>query len=139
MIEDQTPQDMPNAGALLGGITALIGVVGAIAIYRQPESLQVPLWLAMIACFCFVLSGLALSLKTTRFNGLFQWTIVLLVLCMASIPAWLALGSGVGSCSASLPLIGTPLGCRLAFGISTALVLLFLASAIRAAVRGPAA
>ena len=138
MTEDQSPQKMSNAGLVMSGITALVGVAGAIAIYRQPESLQVPLWLAMIACFCFALSGLALSLKTTRFTRLFQWTIVLLLLCMASVPAWLTLGDSVGSCTASFPLIANPLGCRVAFGVSTALTLLLLVSAVKAAVRGPA-
>ena len=138
MIEDQPPQDLPNAGALLGGITAIVGIVGAVAIYRHPDSLQVPLWLAMTACFCFVLSGLALSLKASRFTRLFQWTIVALLLCMASIPTWLAFGNGIGTCTASLPLIGSPFACRLAFGISAALVIVFLAAVTRLAVRGPA-
>lgn len=135
MIEDQTPQEMPNVGSLLGAITAVVGIAGAIAIYRHPESLQVPLWLAMIACFCFVLSGIALSLKTTRFTRLFQWNIVFILLCMGSIPAWLTFGNSVGSCSASLPLITSPIGCRLAFGVSTVLTLLILVSAVKAAVR----
>lgn len=50
MSEDPPDQGIWDAAPLFGGITALIGMTGALAIYYQPESLQVPFWLVMIAC-----------------------------------------------------------------------------------------
>lgn len=138
MIKQHPRSDIPCAGALFACVVALVGLAGAIAIYRQPEGLQVPLWLALTACFSFLLSGIALSLKTTRYRRLFHWTVVLLLLCMGAIPAWLTLGSGASTCTASPPVISSILGCRFVFGVSTAVILLFLLLAIKDAIRRPA-
>ncbi len=138
MVQDQIPSEMPRVDTLFGCVVALIGIAVAIAIYRQPESLQVPLWLALTACLCFVLSGIALSLKSTHYTRMYQWSVVVLLLCMACIPAWLALGSGARTCTATIPLIDSNLGCRLAFGVATAFMLPILLLAIKHAVSRPA-
>ncbi len=138
MVQDQLSSKTPRVDTLFGGLVALVGIAVAIAIYRQPESLQVPLWLALMACLCFVLSGIALSLKSTHYTRAYQWSVVVLLLCMAYIPAWLALGSGARTCTATIPLIDSNLGCRLAFGVATAFMLPILLLAIKHAVRRPA-
>jgi len=138
MVQDQIPSEMPRVDTLFGCVVALIGIAVAIAIYRHPESLQVPLWLALTACLCFVLSGIALSLKSTHYTRMYQWSVVVLLLCMTCIPAWLALASGARTCTATIPLIDSNLGCRLAFGVATAFMLPILLLAIKHAVRRPA-
>ncbi len=137
MIEEQPPLDMPYAGAFLGGVVVLAGLAGAIAIHRHPEGLAVPFGLALTACFSVSLTGVVLWLKTTRYRRVYHWTVVVLVLCMGVIPAWLAFGTGASTCSASLPFIDSALGCRLAFGVSTAFMLLVLVLAIKDAIRRP--
>ena len=137
MIEEPPPSETTLSGPLSGAVVASVGIVAAVAVLRQPGGLQVPLWVAMVACLSFVLSGVVLALKTSRFEALYRWSVVLLLLCMGAVPAWLTFGSVTGVCTASLPFIGGPLGCRLAFGASTCLVLLMLWLAIKEALRRP--
>lgn len=139
MTRVRSPSDTPNAGALAGFGTALVGLAGGVAIYRQPESLMVPLWLGLVACACFVLSGIALALKTTRYTRLYQWSVVALLVCMGCLPAWFAFAGGIAKCTASLPLLDGPLGCKIAFGIATLVMLPILMLAVRQAIRKPAA
>ena len=135
-------QPAPKAsfgGAILGGMIALVGVAVALEVYSHPEGLKAPLWVALVACSTLPLSGLALWLKATRFNRVYHWTVVAIVLCMGSIAAWLTFGRDAGACTSNIPLIGSPFACRVAFGASTVFALLILALAIKDAIRRPAA
>ena len=133
MAHHKAPPESPHSDKLLGAVVALAGIAVAIAMYLKPESLQVPLWLALVACLCFVLSGLALSLKATRFTRSYHLSVVALLLCMTCIPAWLAFGSGVRTCTATIPLMDGDAGCRLAFAVATAIMLPILGLAIKQA------
>lgn len=135
MSTDHTPE--PQAQNLLFGvISAVVGAVAAVAIYNDQGSLRVPMWVAMLACSCFVLAGLALVLRDCVYAAAYRWTVVLLLLCMTIIPAWTSVASNNRGCRASLLFVETLTGCRLAFGVSTVLMMTVLLIAIRQTMRG---
>ena len=132
MSDDHTP--VPQAQNLLFGvIAAIVGLIAAYTIYSDQSLLRVPLWLAMLACGCCVLAGLALALRDSAFAAAYRWTVVLLLLCMTIIPAWISFASNHRYCRASLLFLDGPTGCRVAFGVSTVLMVIVLLVAIRQA------
>lgn len=123
----------------LGGcLCALIGGAAAAAIYRQPDHLHAPAWVAYAAFTAFVFAGLAIIADGSTLRRTHAW---LAVACMAGLlvpGAWVAFGPGVRQCSVSVPYfstVGSGLLCRGAFGFGAVIVAALLVWAVLRAVR----
>ena len=137
MSTDDTP--VPQTQNLLFGlVAAVVGLIAAYSIYSDQSSLRVPLWVAMLACACCVLAGLALALRDSAYAAAYRWTVVVVLLCMTIIPAWISFASSNRHCRASLLFLDGPTGCRVAFGVSTVLMVVVLLVATGQALRGKA-
>jgi hypothetical protein len=73
---------------------AAVGLIAGIMVYVRPEGLRAPLWVAITACFAFVVAGTAVVLHGFVANRTYLFFIVVLVTIMTTIAAWLAFGSG---------------------------------------------
>ena len=116
---------------LLGALVASVGIGVAILIYRQPEQLAAPMWVAMLACLCFVFAGAAMAVRPESHPVLHQCLVLGILLAMTAIPAWIALGPGERQCTSNLPFLNGGNSCRIVFGVSTVLMLLVLEVARR--------
>jgi len=120
-----------RASLLPGTLVTGLGIAVAILIYRQPEQLAVPMWVAMLACLCFVFAGAAMMIKPETNPVLHQCMVLAILLAMTAIPAWISLGPGERQCTSSVPFFNGGSSCRFVFGISTVLMLLVLEVARR--------
>ena len=120
-----------RASLLLGALVAGIGIAVALLVYLQPEQLAAPMWVAMLACLCFVFAGAAMSIRPTSSPVLHQCMVLAILLAMTAIPAWISLGPGERQCTSNLPFFNGGSSCRVVFGISTLLMLLVLGFAGR--------
>jgi hypothetical protein len=120
----------------LGGLAALFGLAAAAAMYVQPERLRVPVWLGLVACSCFVLTGAAVAFHGVISARLRGWLVVALLAMMTAIPAWIAFGPGARACRSNLPYFFGGLGCRVAFAIGALVLSLMSAIALVRAWRG---
>lgn len=96
----------------------MAGGIAAAMIYRQPDQLHAPAWVAYTACAAFVLAGLAIIADGTG--------------------AWVAIGAGVRDGSVSVPFFGTvgsELLCRGAFGLGAVIVAALLVWVVLRALR----
>jgi len=130
---------MPKRQRLtLGSAVAVLGLVGALAMYLRPEGLRVPAWVAFSAMGAFVSVGGVLIAGAFEARRLEAWLGVLTVLGLLVPGAWIALSSGPLNCSVSLPFLTTVAAdwmCRGAFGLGTLLGLVILMLAVRRALR----
>jgi hypothetical protein len=124
-------QSDPSALFYPGLIFAGIGIFLASAMYHQPEQLQIPMSVAMMACACFVFAGIAMALQARGFTWGYQFAIVCLLGCMTAIPAWIGFWPGESHCTSNMPLFGGQFGCRVAFGFSTLIMAPILLIAIK--------
>lgn len=85
----------PARKLALGSAVAGLGMVTALLVRYQPERLRAPAGLALLACACFVLAGLAIALHAWLSRRAYAWIMALLLLAMTLLPAWLALGPGI--------------------------------------------
>ena len=115
-----------RASLLLGSLVAGLGTAVAILIYLQPEQLAAPMWVAMLACLCFVFAGAAMSIRPESNPLLHQCMVLAILLAMTAIPAWIALGPGERQCTSNVPFFNGSGSCRVVFGVSTLLMLLVL-------------
>jgi len=113
-----------------GGLVAIAaGVLAAAMIYLRPETLNVPAWVAYVACAAFVFAGLAIIAHEFALHRTHAW---LAVACVASLGvpgAWAAFGPGKRECSVSGPFFssgGSDLVCRGAFGLGAVIVAVLL-------------
>jgi uncharacterized membrane protein HdeD (DUF308 family) len=113
-----------------------VGLIVSVGMLKNPERLNAPLWLALLAGSTFIIAGIAVCIHAFVSAKVYAWLIVFLLSVMTCIPAWIAFGSGVRQCSASIPLLEGELGCRAMFSIATVfcfgMVLLAGRSAIKA-------
>jgi len=121
----------PRAAQWAGGLAALVaGLVVCLLVYRHPEGLNAPAWVAYAAGSAFVLAGLAMlaaALDATQLQGVLGLAIVV---CLLAIAAWVVFGPGERACPMSFTLLHADIGdalCRGAFGLGALLVVLFLA------------
>jgi hypothetical protein len=119
-----------RARVAIGGSVAFFGLAAAAAMYAQPERLRVPVWLGVVVCLCFVVTGAAVALHGLISAKLRDWFVVVLLAMMTAIPAWIAFGPGARSCNSNLPYLSGGLGCRVAFGIAALVLLLMLGIAL---------
>jgi hypothetical protein len=120
-----------QSSALLGALVAGIGVAVAVLIYLQPEGLQVPLWVAMFACLCFVFAGGAIAAQPQSSPVIHQCMVLGMLLVMTAIPAWISFGPGDRQCSSNVPYFNGVTSCRFVFGLSTVCMLFVLAIAVK--------
>ena len=124
---------------LLGAmISTVAGLLTAAMITLHPEGLNVPAWVAYVACAAFVFAGLTIMAHEFGFHRTHAW---LVVGCVASLwvpGAWVAFGPGVRECSVSGPFLsgtGSDLVCRGAFGLGAVIVAALLVWIVLRALR----
>ena len=110
-----------------------VGLFTAWLVTAHPERLRAPLWVALMACFCFVVAGMAVALHAFVSRRAYSWFMVVLLGAMAAIPAWIALGFGTRQCTTNFAYIASEFSCRAVFGVSALLLACMLAVAVRQA------
>ncbi len=132
----------PRVAQWAGGLAAVVaGLVVCFLVYRHPEGLRAPAWIAYAAGFAFVLAGLAMlaaARDAMQLQGLLGLSVVV---CLLAICTWIAFGPGERACSMSFPLLHADIGdalCRGAFGFGALLMALFLALLARRMLRAQA-
>jgi len=98
-----------------GGLTAVL-------VYRHPEQLHAPAWVAYTASGAFFLAGLTALAQGYALKRIGTWLVVGCIACMFGVGAWVSFGPGARSCTASIPLVsmqGAELDCRGVFGFGT--------------------
>ena len=131
-----------NQGHYAGAIAILAGLATATLIYRHPEHLLVPVWVAYAACLAFVFAGWALIAQASSGRRYYRWLLVGLLGSMLVPPFWAAFGRSAQSCSAAIIGVGfipSEAFCRLAWGASAAVLLAIFIWAIRWAMAKPKA
>ena len=111
---------------LLGGLVSTVaGLLMGAMITLHPEKLNVPAWVAYVACAAFVFAGLTIMAHEFALHRTHAW---LAVACVASLlvpGAWVGFGPGVRECSVSGPFLsgmGSEMVCRAAFGLGAVIV-----------------
>ncbi len=110
-----------------------VGLFTAWLATTQPEQLRAPLWVALTASFCFVVTGIAVALHAFVSSRTFSWLMVILLAAMTAIPTWIAFGFGTRQCTSNFAYIAGELGCRAVFGVAALLLVCMLAVAVRQA------
>lgn len=115
---------------LLGGsISVLVGTITAIIIFRHPEQLDVPPWVAYAACAVFGFAGLAVIANEFNLRHIHVWLAIASIAVLLVPSGWIAFGPGVHQCVVSLPFfnaLGSEFLCRSAFGLGAFIVGVFL-------------
>jgi hypothetical protein len=124
-------KNKPPGTLLTGALVAAVGIAVAVLINLQPDGLKVPYWVAMLACLCFVFAGISLATRDSSSKVLYQSSVLAMLATMTAIPAWLSLGPGDRQCSTNFFFITGESACRIPFGLSTLVMLLVLAIAVR--------
>ena len=124
---------------LLGGtLSALVGTVTAAVIFRYPEELHTPAWVAYAACSAFVFAGLAIIAHETELRRTRAWLAVAFTVALFVPGAWIAFGPGERECSLAIPFFTTlapDLLCRGAFGLGALIGAAFLTWIVLRAIR----
>jgi hypothetical protein len=124
---------------LLGGfLSAMVGLFTAAMIYRYPENLHAPAWVAYAACSAFVFAGLTIMAYEFALHRTHAW---LVAACLAALfvpGGWVAFGPGVRECSVAIPFfttVGSDLLCRGAFGLGAVIAAALLVWVVLRALR----
>jgi hypothetical protein len=124
---------------LLGGfLSAMVGALTAALIYRYPEQLHAPAWVAYTACSAFVFAGLTIIAYESPLRRTHAWLVVACTVALLVPGAWVAVGPGVRECSVSVPFFstaGSELLCRGAFGLGAFIVAALLVWVVLRALR----
>jgi hypothetical protein len=124
---------------LLGGLlSATVGVFTAAMIYRHPEQLHAPAWVAYAACSAFVFAGLTIIASESSLRRTHAWLVVACTVALLVPGAWVAFGPGVRECSVAVPFfstVGSDLLCRGAFGLGACIVAALLVWVVLRALR----
>jgi hypothetical protein len=124
---------------LTGSAMGLVGLIVLVLMLANPEKLRVPTWVGLSAAIAFIIAGSAVALHSFISRRAYLWCMVGLLATMTSVPAWIAIGPGQRSCTASIPLLSGELPCRLAFAVGALVCLsLCVAAAREASKRGEA-
>lgn len=130
----------PAQGHVAGIIATATGLGTAALIYRHPEHLLVPGWVAYSACAAFVLAGLAILAQAHVGQRYYRWLVVALLGAMLVPPLWAAFGSSAQSCSAAilgLSFVPTDVVCRGVWAVSAMFLFVMLLAAARWALARP--
>ena len=124
---------------LLGGfVSAAVGLLTAAMIYRHPENLHAPAWVAYAACSAFVFAGLTIMAHEFALHRAHAWLVAACIAALLVPGGWVAFGRGVRECSVALPFVstvGSDLLCRGAFGLGAVIVAALLVWVVLRALR----
>jgi hypothetical protein len=124
---------------LLGGfLSIMVGALTAAMIYRYPEKLHAPAWVAYAACSAFVFAGFTVIVAESSLRRTHAWLCVACTVALLVPGAWVAFGPGVRECSVSVPFLttaGSELLCRGAFGLGAFIVAALLVWVVLRALR----
>lgn len=112
----------PTRQVALGCAIAGVGLVTAWIVHTHPERLRAPIWLVFAACSCFVIAGAAVALRPFSSRRAYAWAMAVLLAVMTAIPGWIAFGPGERHCASSLFVPLAEFGCRIALGVSAAIM-----------------
>jgi hypothetical protein len=87
----------PRNKLIMGLCIAGVGLLTAWLVTSYPVRLRAPMWVAMAACFCFVMAGMAVALHAFVSRRAYNWLMVVLMVAMTSIPTWIAFDFGFGT------------------------------------------
>jgi len=110
---------------LTGFFFSVVGALTAAIIYRHPEQLQAPAWVAYAACAVFVFAGLTIIAYEFALRRTYTWLAVACIAALLVPGTWLAFGPGVHECSVSVlffSTVGSDLLCRGVFGFGACIV-----------------
>jgi hypothetical protein len=119
-------------------VAVLLGLFSAAMVWRHPQQLRAPAWVAYAACGAFVFAGLTLLATELGLRRVQAWLVAACVAALLLPGAWIAFGPGLRRCRVSLPFAsGAPseFMCRAAFGLGALLVAAMLAWAVLLALR----
>ena len=122
----------------VGLASVLVGLAVCVLIYRHPEALRAPAWVAYAAASAFVLAGLCLLAIASDAPRVQSYIAAAILLCLLAICVWIAFGQGERACTMSFSFLHANVSdaiCRGAFGIGALLVTLVLALMVRRAMR----
>ena len=124
---------------LFGGfLSIVVGALTAAMIYRYPEQLRAPAWVAYAACSAFVFAGLTIIAYEFPLRRTHAWLCVACTVALLVPGAWVAFGPGARECSVSVPFFstaGSELVCRGAFGLGAFIVAALLVWVVLRALR----
>ncbi|HVE88650.1 MAG TPA: hypothetical protein VNA44_03035 [Burkholderiaceae bacterium] len=106
-------------------MSTVAGLLTAAMITLHPEGLNVPAWVAYVACAAFVFAGLTIMADEFALGRMYAWLVIACVVSLLVPGAWVAFGPGARECSVSGPFlsgIGSELVCRGAFGLGAVIV-----------------
>lgn len=110
----------------------VVGALAAWAMRVHPAGLRVPAWVGYSAAASFVLAGAAVWADASDARRTYRWCVVGLLSLMTVVPAWIAFGPGARECRAAPVALGA-VGCRVAFGAGTVLLLAAWVAAVASA------
>ena len=122
----------------MGLVSVLVGLAVCVLIYRHPEALRAPAWVAYAAASAFVLAGLVVLAIASDAPRVQSYIAAAVLLCVLVICARVAFGPGKRACTMSFSFLHANVSdaiCRGAFGIGALLVTLGLALLVCRAMR----
>jgi hypothetical protein len=117
-----------------GSAIALVGLLVSALMLVNPETLRVPLWVALAANATFIIAGFAVAIHGFVSRKTYAGCMAGLLVLMACVPGWIAFGPGSRECTASVPFLGDEGVCRWVFGIGALITFAMALAATRAAV-----
>jgi hypothetical protein len=109
----------------LGIFAVVAGVATSLAIASYPRALNAPAWVAHIAAFTFVLTGMSIVAAEFKRSNLRRWFVGAILVALLSVGTWIALGPGLRRCSLVLSwlvMLAPELACRFVFAIGALLI-----------------
>jgi hypothetical protein len=106
----------------IGILLVAIGVLTSIMIYLNPQELKAPAWVVYTAMGSFVLAGASIIFHSFGKDRYSTYMVGLILISFTVIGGWIGFGSGVRSCSISIPGIASASPgwlCRGVFGFGT--------------------
>ncbi len=133
------PMPEPNHPVLAGWFFVAAGTLTAALVYRRPEALHAPAWVAYAACATFVLAGLAVVARAKQRGRLHAAFLLATLAAFFGVAAWAAFGPGPRDCSVALPFfqgLAADWLCRGAFSLGALCLAVLLVVLIRRLLRG---
>jgi hypothetical protein len=108
-----------SSAALVGALCVAAGIAAAAGVYWHPQQLNVPAWVAYVACLAFVFAGLSVVAREFALGKLASWLALAFIAALVLTAIWVAFGPGSRECSVSFSLfsgLASDWLCRGVFG-----------------------